>query len=92
MPTFAVVLLVLACIAAAAVVAVNETRVWQKQRRQREIERLRREVAETQQRLQALAIEHKTWLEGQALEARKAMIMESFRASQGSPGQPADRR
>ena len=58
---------------------------WRKRRRQARIRRIQRELAETQRNLQALALQHQAWLNGQAHEARKALIMESFNASREAP-------
>jgi len=55
---------------------------WWAQRRQARIKRVQREIAQTQQQLQDLAFRHDAWLRDQAHEARKALIMESFRAAQ----------
>jgi len=59
---------------------------WRKRRRQARIRRIKRELAETQRNLQALALQHQAWLNGQAHEARKALIVESFIASREPQG------
>lgn len=57
---------------------------WNRRRQQVRVERVQRDLAETQQQLQALTLRHDTWLREQAHEARKALIIESFRAAQES--------
>lgn len=64
---------------------------WRKRRRHARIRRIKRDLAETQRDLQALALQHETWLNGQAHEARKALIMESFEASRSNPSKAHDR-
>lgn len=60
---------------------ITEISAWNRRRRQVRIDRVERELAETQQRLHTLALRHDSWLREQAHEARKALIMESFHAS-----------
>jgi hypothetical protein len=52
-----------------------------KQHREARVRRAERELAAVRSRLEALALQHKAWLQGQAHEARKALIMESYRVS-----------
>ncbi len=54
---------------------------WWRRRRMARIQRVERELAETRMRLEALAFQHQAWLQAQAHEARKALILESFHAS-----------
>lgn len=61
--------------------AASEFDIWRKRRRLARIQRVERELAETQRNLQALVMQYQTWLHAGAHEARKAMIMEAFRAS-----------
>ncbi|MCL5734745.1 MAG: LapA family protein [Actinobacteria bacterium] len=58
---------------------------WRRDRRKARLKRVRREIAETQRQLQSLAFRHDAALRAQAHEARKALIMESFRASKEAP-------
>ena len=76
------VFLYIILVAVEGVVVYMIFRDWQQERRRKTIRRVERELAETQQRLGELAMEHQAWLQGQALEARKALIAESFRAAQ----------
>lgn len=71
--------------------AVTEIDNWRKRRRLARIQRIQRELAETQRNLEALAMQHQAWLNGQAHEARKALIMESFWASLEEPGDATSR-
>jgi len=61
--------------------AQTEFENWRRRRRLARIERIEGELAQTQRRLEALALEHQAWLQAQAHETRKALIMESFHAS-----------
>ena len=65
--------------------AATEIDNWRKRRRLARIQRVQRELAETQRNLESLAMQHQAWLNGQAHEARKALIMESFNASREAP-------
>lgn len=65
---------------------------WRKRRRQARIRRIQRELAETQRNLQALALQHQAWLNSQAHEARKALIVESFIASREPQGTAVSRK
>jgi len=65
--------------------AATEIDNWRKRRRLARIQRVQRELAETQRNLKALAMQHQAWLNSQAHEARKALIMESFNASREAP-------
>ena len=65
---------------------------WRKRRRQARIRRIKRELAETQRNLEALAMQHQAWLNGQAHEARKALIVESFIASREPQGTAVSRK
>ena len=51
--------------------AATEIDNWRKRRRLARIQRVQRELAETQRNLEALAMQHQAWLNGQAHEARK---------------------
>lgn len=53
-----------------------------KERRLQRLRNLQLELSRTQTQLQILASQHKAWLNEQAHEARKALIIESFVASQ----------
>jgi hypothetical protein len=57
-----------------------EIATWCRQRRRAKIKWIEHELALAQQRLDALTMEHQAWLNAQAHEARKALIMESFLA------------
>ena len=61
---------------------VDEIVAWRSRRRQARVQRVERELAQTQKCLEALAMQHDAWLRAQAHEARKALILESFHASQ----------
>ena len=65
---------------------------WLMRRRQARIRRIKRELAETQRNLEALAMQHQAWLNGQAQEARKALIVESFIASREPQGTAVSRK
>ncbi len=65
--------------------AVGEIDDWRNRRRLARIRRVQRELAETQRNLEALAMQHQAWLNSQAHEARKELIMESFWASLEAP-------
>ena len=71
--------------------AVGEIDNWRKRRRLTRIRRVQRELAETQRNLAALAMQHQAWLNGQAHEARKELIMESFWASLEAPSDATSR-
>jgi len=60
---------------------VIEITDWRNRRQQARIQRIERGLAQAQQRLEVLALQHAAWLQGRAHEARKELIMESFRAS-----------
>lgn len=66
--------------------AAAEIDKWRKRRHMKRVERVKRELAETQRNLEALAIQHQAWLNAQAHEARKALIVESFIASREPQG------
>lgn len=70
----------------------SEIDEWRKRRRQARIRRIKRELAETQRNLEALAMQHQAWLNGQAHEARKALIVESFIASREPQGTAVSRK
>ena len=72
--------------------AATEIDNWRKRRRLARIQRVKRELAETQRNLQALALQHQAWLNGQAHEARKALIVESFIASREPQGTAVSRK
>ncbi|MCE5254324.1 MAG: hypothetical protein LLG45_09005 [Actinomycetia bacterium] len=61
--------------------AITEIDSWRKRRHMKRVQRVKRELAETQRNLEALALQHQAWLNAQAHEARKALIVESFIAS-----------
>jgi len=61
--------------------AAAEIDKWRRRRHMKRVQRVRRELAETQRNLEALAMQHQAWLNAQAHEARKALIVESFIAS-----------
>lgn len=61
--------------------AQTEVEKWRARRRLANIQRVERELAQTKRRLETLALQHQAWLQAQAHEARKALIMESFNAS-----------
>lgn len=61
---------------------VDEIVDWRNRRRQARVRRIERDLAQTQRSLEALAMQHDAWLRAQAHEARKALILESFHASQ----------
>ena len=90
MPTFAIVLLVIASTFAIGIAIAQEIKKQRKRWHRQEIERVRRDVIETQRQLQALAIAHQNWLDDQANEVRKALIMESFRFSHGAAQQAGE--
>lgn len=71
--------------------AATEIDNWRKRRRLARIRRVQRELAETQRNLAALAMQHQAWLNGQAHEARKELIMESFWASLEAPSDATSR-
>lgn len=71
--------------------AATEIDNWRRRRRLARIQRVQRELAETQRNLEALAMQHQAWLNGQAHEARKALIMESFWASLEEPSDTTPR-
>lgn len=60
----------------------DEIAAWRSRRRQARVQRVESELAKTQKCLEALAMQHDTWLQAQAYEARRALILESFHASQ----------
>jgi len=62
--------------------AVAEIRDWRNRQHQARLQRIERGLAQAQQRLEVLALQHAAWLQGRAHEARKELILESFRASQ----------
>jgi hypothetical protein len=67
---------------------VDEVVAWRNRRRKASIQRVERELAQTQRSLEALAMRHDVWLQAQAHEARKALILESFLASQEARNSP----
>ena len=67
---------------------VDEIVAWRNRRRKASIQRVERELARTQRSLEALAMQHDAWLRAQAHEARKALILESFHASQETRDSP----
>ena len=71
--------------------AATEIDSWRKRRHLARIQRVQRELAETQRNLEALAMQHQAWLNGQAYEARKELIMESFWASLEAPSDGTSR-
>jgi hypothetical protein len=76
--------IVAVCLCAAFVLGCgiySEIVDWRKRRNRVRIARMERELGQAQERLRDLAMEHKSWLDGQALEVRKALIAESFRAA-----------
>jgi hypothetical protein len=62
--------------------AVTEIALWRDRRHQARVRRIERELAQTQGQLEALALRHAAWLQACGHEARKALILESFRVSQ----------
>jgi hypothetical protein len=73
-------LLILGVVAALAYLASSEIETKLKRRRLMRIKKVERELAETQRHLETLVMQHQVWLNAQAHEARKALIMESFLA------------
>ena len=72
----------------------TEIENWRKRRRLARIQQIERDLAQTRSRLEALAMQHQAWLHGQAHEARKALILESFYASRearNNAGRPTRR-
>lgn len=70
--------------------SIYEIVAWRARRRHTRIQHIQHEITETQRQLNALALHHHTLLHDQAHEARKALIMESFRASQEARGNTED--
>ncbi len=88
-----VILLALAgCLAMFGPQAVAEIRNWRNGRRQARVQRIERDLAQTQRQLEVLALRHAAWLQACGHEARKALILESFRAAQDSAKSADDRR
>ena len=71
---------------------VTEIGLWRDRRNQARIKRIERELAQAQKRLAVLALQHAAGLQALAHEARKALIMESFRAAQEQAESADDRR
>ena len=71
---------------------VDEIVDWRNRRRKVRVQRIERELAQTQRCLEALAMQHDAWLRAQAHEARKALILESFHASQETRDSARDPR
>ena len=76
------IILVGAVLAMLGSLVVTEITDWRNRRHQARLQRIERGLAQAQQRLEALALQHAAWLQGRAHEARKELIMESFHASQ----------
>jgi hypothetical protein len=72
--------------------AVAKINKWKKCHQMRRIQQVKRELAETQRNLEALATQHRAWLNSQAHEARKALIVESFLASQEAQDSAVSRK
>mgnify|MGYP000899307528 CR=1 FL=1 len=81
MNDFIQIILIAGGLAIFGVLVAGGVETWREGRRQERIRRVKRELAETQQDLQALTMQHQAWLNAEAHETRKALIMESFRAA-----------
>ena len=65
-----------------ALLLVGHAAQWLDRQSRQRAQQIERELAQAQERLEILALRHAAGLDALAHEARKALIMESFRASQ----------
>ncbi len=61
---------------------ITEIAHWRNRQHQARLRRVERGLVQAQKRLETLALQHAAWLDERSHEARKALIMESFRAVQ----------